>query len=62
MSSRVHWSNSSEKTLMHDQFRVDLWEPVTEYEEIKLVIECQMVVCEVNAFAQAPIDQTICKE
>ena len=56
---RRQWSND-EKTYILDQFRVKLWEPSSgpEVNETKIDFECEMVVCEVNAFLRTDEDYT----
>ena len=59
--TRVQWANPGEKTYIIDQFKVDLWDPEVADEEIKIFIECQMVICELEAFFQSTIDQSMCQ-
>ena len=59
--SRTEWTNENANTFIIDQFKVDLWDPEVDDVEIKVFIECQMVVCEVAAFFQSAHDLSICK-
>ena len=58
-ATRVQWTNSSAKTYLIDQFRVDLWDNSVQ-NETNYFFECQMVLCEVDGFFQS-IAHSICK-
>jgi len=59
--TRVQWADANEKTYILDQFKVDLWEPISGSDEIQIFLECTMVLCSVPAFAQPAAAESICK-
>lgn len=37
----MDWTNTTEKTYTVDQFKIDLWSPNVDADEVKFHLECQ---------------------